>query len=143
MDYIQITKENLNDLCMSCRNFGTIQCVKTKCNVGFTAKVMEVMKDTPNKVIEDGLAFIPKEDTKYYEMNGIAKSIASVCRLCRECNEKHSELCSVSLARKSLESNFLKEMTDYPGNILSYIVNVSQQNPELASIIIQEYRKLD
>jgi hypothetical protein len=104
---------------------------------------MEVMQDASSTIIEDGLSLIPKEDTKYYEMNDIEKGIASTCKLCKECNEKHSELCSISLARKSLESIFLKEMTDYPGNVLSYIVNVSKQNREFADSIMEEYKRFN
>lgn len=140
MDYLHLTSQNLNSICMDCQNFGTTQCKKTECNIGFTLSMLEVIK-APAR-IDNGLSLIPKEDTKYYDTKEIAGNVASICKLCKECNERHSELCSISLARKSLEGIVLKELVVFPGNILSYIINVSKQNAEFANLIMEEYQRL-
>lgn len=52
----------------------------------------------------------------------MARCIASICKLCKVCNERHNENYAVPLARRSLESIFLKGMVYYPGNLLTYII---------------------
>lgn len=79
------------------------------------------------------------EECNCYEKNAIATGIASVCRLCKDCRENHSENCIVSLCRRSLESTHLKEEVEYPGNVLMYIVNVAKQDSSFADKIKTEY----
>lgn len=141
MGKIDETIRNLQHICLECNNYGTSLCIKSKCNVGFSLKLTELMKENDTLVISDGLELLPKEDTKFYDENDIARCIASICKLCKECNERHSEFCAISLARKSIEGTYLNEMMEYPGNVLSYIVNVSKQNPNFAELIMEEFKK--
>ncbi|NOW60383.1 hypothetical protein DFH83_002363 [Clostridium saccharobutylicum] len=99
-------------------------------------------KNKAIKSIEDGENLIPKDDLKYYEDKIIARGIANICKLCKECNTNHSENCVIALTRRSLEYTQLKDKIDYPGNILMYLMNVSKQNIELAQSIKNEYAHL-
>lgn len=141
MEYIDKAINSLNDICVECIHYGTEQCVKRKCNIGFSLTMLEKIKTSP-LILEGGISLIPCEDVKYYDENKIARSIASICKLCKECNEHHNESCIISLARKSIEVMVLNDSEIYPGNIFTYLVNVEKHNPEFSSLVMEEYQKL-
>jgi len=142
MNYTSNAINNLQQICLDCKDYGTADCIKAKCNVGFSLSIVSSIDKSGLKVVNDGLKLIPKDDMKPYENRMMARCIASICKLCKECNENHSENCAVSLARKSLETIVLKEMTYYPGNILTYVYNVSKENPGFANLIQEEIMQL-
>ncbi|EKQ55816.1 MAG: hypothetical protein A370_02531 [Clostridium sp. Maddingley MBC34-26] len=129
----------MKEICGDCCQKGSDNCNYRKCNIGFAKYVVENIKDKAIKAIEDGENLIPKDDLKYYEDKIIARGIANICKLCKDCNENHSENCVVALTRRSLEYTQLKDKIEYPGNVLMYLMNVSKQNPELAESIKLEY----
>ena len=143
MDYIDLTISNLHNICEECGNYGTTNCVKAQCNVGFSITMMEYKKKSKNPILNDGISMIPNEDTKYYDTKKIARGIASICKACKECNDGHSEFCPISLARKSIEGTILKDLEAYPGNVLAYLVNVGKQNPDIANLIMEEFKNLE
>jgi len=143
MSYIDITIKNLHNICFDCENSGTTKCVRAKCNVGFAFNLTELMQENKKLIVEDGLKLIPRADTKYYDARMIARCIAAICKLCKGCNTNHTELCAISLARKSIEGVILKESLDFPGNVLTYFVNVSEQNADFANLIMEEFKRLD
>lgn len=143
MDYVDLTLNNLRDICGECVNRGTEQCIMAECNVGFSITVLEYRKESQRLILKDGIQLIPKEDTKFYDEKKVARSIASICKSCKECNERHTESCTISLARKSMEGLFLQDMLPYPGNILSYFVNVGKQNQNFANLIMEEFREMN
>lgn len=142
MDYINNTISNLQQICFDCKDYDTANCIKAKCNIGFALSLVDSIKKNGLTVVRDGVQLIPKEDMKPYDNAMMARCIASICKLCKQCNERHNENCAVSLARRSLESIFLKETVYYPGNILTYIFNVAKQNPSFANLIQQEIKQL-
>lgn len=139
MDYLSNLESNIKEICDECCNKGTDKCNYRKCNIGFTSYVVKKIKDNSTYTIEDGESLIPKDDMKYYDEKIIAKGIANICKLCKECNENHSENCVIALVRRSLEYTQLKDKIAYPGNVIMYLMNVSKQKPELAELIKQEY----
>lgn len=139
MNYYEKTEENLNLICLECKFYETKDCIKSKCNVGFALNSIKASTQNSIKIIDDGEKLIPKNDTKLYNKNLIAKGIASVCRICKECNNCLDDNCTISLARKSLERTCLSDDVDYPGSILMYLFNVSKQDQELADKIKAEY----
>lgn len=142
MNFYEKIEENLNDICFECKFYNTPECIPSKCNIGFAKNAAETAKVKGNQYIEDGLKMIPKNDTKLYNKTLIAKSIASICRVCKECNLEHNDNCIISLARKSLEITYLQEDVIFPGSTLMYIVNVAKQDQGLADEIKEEYDKL-
>lgn len=134
-------EKSLNQLCNECPNYNISDCKKTKCNVGFTINTINHAKENSVVVLEDGEELIPSEDMKYYRDELIAKSIAEVCKLCKDCRENHSESCIISLCRRSLENTVLKENIPYPGNVLMYLMGVSKQNPIFAEQILLAYKE--
>lgn len=143
MNYLNNLENNLNEVCADCFNNKQGKCEKLKCNIGFSKYITKNIRSNDIKVIEDGNKLIPNDDTRYYDEQIIAKGIGNICRLCKECNENHNENCVISLMRKSLERTQLKEDTVYPGNILSYLMEVSKQNVEFANSIGDEYKNLN
>lgn len=142
MKLIDITIEKLHSICEECPNNGTSQCDKLNCNVGYSLTKIEDMKESEIMFLEEDTSLIPNQDAKYYEKRKIASSVASICKLCKECNEYHNESCAISLARKSIEVTVLRDMEAYPGNFLSYIINVGKQDPNFSSLVMEEYQKL-
>ena len=139
MDYLSNLENDMKEICDDCCQKCSDNCNYRKCNIGFAKYVVENIKDKAIKSIEDGENLIPKDDLKYYEDKIIARGIANICKLCKDCNENHSENCVVALTRRSLEYTQLKDKIEYPGNVLMYLMNVSKQNPELAESIKREY----
>lgn len=130
---------SLTEICEECKYYRSSECVPSKCNIGFSLNAIKSANINGEKSINDGIKLIPKNDMKIYEENALAKSIACICRLCKECKENHNENCIVSLARKSLESTRLQEEILYPGNVLAYLLNVAKQNEVFSNKIKTEY----
>ncbi|MFL0247686.1 CDGSH iron-sulfur domain-containing protein [Candidatus Clostridium stratigraminis] len=143
MNLYEKVEENLKKLCEECNFYGTSQCVPSKCNIGFAANAIKAAKNNEQQTISDGIKLIPQNDMKVYDENLIAKSIASVCKLCKECKGSHSENCIVALSRRSIERTHLREDVAYPGNILMYLVNVAKQDPDFSDKIRAEYTELN
>ncbi|MBZ9688536.1 hypothetical protein G9F72_019595 [Clostridium estertheticum] len=143
MNYINNEISNLQQICLDCKDYETPQCIKAKCNVGFALSVVNSMQKNGMTIVKDGLQLIPKEDMKHYDNIMVARCIASICKMCKQCMIGHNENCSVSLARRSIESIVLKEIIDYPGNVLSYIIKVAEQNQNFANLIKNEIQLLD
>lgn len=124
MNYYKKIKEDLNNLCLECKFFNTNDCVKSKCSVGFAENAIKASNKDTIQIINDGIKLIPKNDTKLYNKNLIAKSIASICMLCKECSQYHDNNCTISLARQSLERTYLVNDIDFTGSILTYLLNI-------------------
>lgn len=142
MNFVDNAINNLQQICLDCKYYKSTDCIKAKCNVGIALSMVSSIKENGLTVVKDGLQLIPKDDMKPYDNTVMARCIASICKLCKECNEKHNENCTVSLARKSLENIVLREMINYQGNILTYIIDVSKENPSFANLIQKEIKQL-
>ena len=142
MDYLSNLENNVKEICDECCHKGSEKCNYRKCNIGFADYVAKNIKNNSTYSIADGESLIPKDDLKYYDERVIARGIASICRLCKECNENHSENCVISLIRRSLEYTQLTDKISYPGNVIIYLMNVSKEKPELAELIKQEYMSI-
>lgn len=139
MDYLNNLEGNIKEICNECCHKDTEKCTYRKCNVGFASYVVKNIKDNATKTIDDGESLIPKDDFKHYDEKIIAKSIANICKLCKECNENHSENCVIALTRRTLEYTQLRDRIEYPGNIIFYLMNVAKQKPGFAELIKNEY----
>ena len=143
MIYLNNLESVIEEICSDCPYKGSENCNYRKCNIGFAKYVVENIKDKAIKSIEDGENLIPMDDFKYYDEKIIARGIANICKLCKECNENHNENCVVALTRRSLEYTQLKDKIGYPGNILMYLMNVSKQKSEFAEAIKKEYMSIE
>jgi hypothetical protein len=143
MNYLSNLEGDLKEICSDCCQADSENCSYRKCNIGFAKYVVKNIKDKSIKFIEDGENLIPKDDLKYYDEKIIAKGIANICKLCKECNENHTENCVVALTRRSLEYTQLKDKIEYPGNVLMYLMNISKQKTEFAELVKQEYMSIE
>lgn len=142
MDYLNNLENNFKEICNDCCHKGSEKCTYRKCNIGFADYVVRNIKNNAIYSIADGESLIPKDDFKYYGEKVIARGIANICRLCKECNENHNENCVIALTRRTLEYTQLKEKIEYPGSIILYLMNVTKQRPELAELIKEEYMRI-
>lgn len=143
MNYINNGINNLKQICADCKDYKTENCIKSKCNIGFALSSMESIQRNGISIVNDGFRLIPKEDMKHYDKAMVARCTASICKTCKQCMENHNENCSVSLARRSIESIVLREVIDYPGNTLAYIIKVAEQDKDFADLIKKEIQLLD
>lgn len=143
MNYINNATSTLEQICLDCKDYKTEDCIKAKCNIGFALSAMKSIEKNGLSVIEDGFRLIPKEDVKFYDKKMVAMCAAAICKTCKQCMEGHNENCCVSLARRSIESIVLKEVIDYPGNMLVYIIKVAEQDQDFADLIRKEIMLLD
>lgn len=139
---INQTIQAIEDICTDCPEYGTSQCDRDQCSIGFSLERMEDYKANGKLFTGLEVTAIPYEDYRYYDEKKIAGAIASICKLCKECREYHKEECVVSLARKSLEDTVLKDMENYPGNFLSYVIQVSKQDAHLSELIMEAFQGL-
>lgn len=128
----------LEQICLDCKHYQRVHCVKAKCNIGFALNALNLTKNNGFTIVNDGLQLIPKDDMKHYDRLIAARCIAAICKTCKQCMKGHNENCNISLARRSIESIVLKEIIDYPGNILTYIVKVAEQDQDFADLIQKE-----
>lgn len=142
MSYYEKIEESLNKICLECNFYETSECIKSKCNIGFAINSVKAAKKNGLQIINDGFKLIPKNDIKVYNKDLIARSISSICIFYKECKHEHHENSIISLARKSLESTYLKDDVNYPENILMYIINVAKQDQQLADKIKAEYDEI-
>lgn len=142
MDYLNNVEKNVKVICDECCHIGTKQCNYRRCNIGFVDYVAKNIKNNSTYSIADGENLIPKSDFKYYDEKVIARGIANICRLCKDCNENHSENCVIALIRRSLEYTQLRDKIVYPGNVILYLMNISEQKPEFAELIKEEYMRV-
>ena len=142
MDYLKDLENNIEEICNECSHRASERCNFRRCNIGFADYVIKNIKDNQTYSIDDGENLIPKDDFKYYDEKVISKGIANICRLCKECNENHSENCVIALTRRTLEYTQLKDKIAYPGSIIPYLMNVAKQKPELAELIKEEYMRI-
>lgn len=142
MNYLNNLENNFKEICNECFHKESQKCNYRKCNIGFTNYVVKNIKNNATYSIADGESLIPKDDLKYYDEKVIASGIANICRLCKECNENHNENCVIALTRRTLEYTQLKEKISYPGNIILYLMSVTEQKPEFAELIKQEYVRI-
>ena len=126
MNYYENTEENLNLICLECKFYETKDYFNSKCNIGFSLNAIKTSNPISIQIISDGQKLIPKNDTKLYNKNLIAKDIANVCKICKECNKRHNDNCTISLSRKSLECTYLSDDVDYSRSVLMYLFNVSK-----------------
>lgn len=142
MNYLNNLDNHVKEYCDECSHKGSEKCNYRKCNIRFVEYVAKNIKKNSTYAIEDGENLIPKDDFKYYDEKIIAKGIANICRLCKECNENHSENCVIALMRRSLEYTQLKDKIEYPGNIILYLMNIAKQKSEFAELIKEEYVRI-
>jgi glutamate mutase epsilon subunit len=142
MNYINNAIGTLQQICLDCKEYEAERCIKVKCNIGFALNAIKSIEKNGLTVVKDGLQLIPKDDTKYYDKLMVARCIAAICKTCKQCMKGHNENCTVSLARRSIESIALKEIIDYPGDILTYIIKVAEQDQDFAKLIKQEIKLL-
>ncbi len=143
MNYYEKTEESLNLICLECKFYETQDCIKSKCNIGFALNAVKASNPNGIQIVDDGQKLIPKNDMKLYNKKLIAKAIASVCKICKECSKGHDDNCTISLARKALEHTHLSDDVVYPGSVFMYLINVAKQDEDLANKIKDEYDSMN
>lgn len=76
-------------------------------------------------------------------MDYVNYAIKNLEQICLDCKDYKTENCTISLARRSIESIVLKEIIIYPSNVLGYIIKVAEQDQDFADLIKREIQVLD
>lgn len=118
-------------------------CNKKDCIIGFAQTcAIGCMK---NKVtyVENGAQEIPVMDFKVYEEGEMAKGIAHILKTCRSCKEDHFDNCIISVLRNCYEVGLFGEKQPYEGSNFKYLSKMSEQKPEIAQDIIEEFNRCE
>lgn len=142
MDYAEKMEQSLGELCDNCVSGTGHMCDETGCLVGFVQKCMEQYKAAKKPIIKDGIANLPLNDYKMYELEDAAKIIAIACKWCHNCKDEHSEDCIVAICRRAMEFATIGNEFTFQGSTLIYLKDLDEKNPELCQLVMQELQNL-
>lgn len=129
----------LSDLSESCASCG--ECKKKECIIGYAKEcVKDCLKNNVTYVM-DGCNNIPLHDSKIFETEYLAKSIANILKQCKSCKEEHYDNCLINVMRSCYEVCIFGEIQKYEGSTFNYLNKIQNLNPDIADEIIQFFNK--
>lgn len=129
----------LSDLSESCTNCG--ECKKKECIIGYAKEcVKDCLKNNVTYVM-NGCNNIPLHDSKIFETEYLAKSIANILKQCKSCKEEHYDNCLINVMRSCYEVCIFGEIQKYEGSTFNYLNKIQNLNPDIADEIIQFFNK--
>lgn len=129
----------LSDLSESCTSCG--ECKKKECIIGYAKEcVKDCLKNNVTYVM-DGCNNIPLHDSKIFETEYLAKSIANILKQCKSCKEEHYDNCLINVMRSCYEVCIFGEIQKYEGSTFNYLNKIQNLNPDIADEIIQFFNK--
>ncbi len=127
---------------LCCQEKECVTCKGKECLVGFAKLVSEYAGAKKALSIPNGLKMVPTGDFKVYDPDDMAFALATINHECKNCQDSHDNNCVINIIRSSLEVALLGEHSDFTGNPLMYVMNLSQVNPELGEKVLSAYRQL-
>lgn len=122
------------DVCESCEG--------KNCLIGF-AKIVSNYADLKKMLtIPSGLKLVPMQDFKVYEAEDVIKALAVINLECKSCMDNHDDNCVINIMRSSLEIALLGQSVPFTGGSLSYIMALTNINPELGNKVMEQYNEL-
>lgn len=129
----------LSDLSESCTSCS--ECKKKECIIGYAKEcVKDCLKNNVTYVM-DGCNNIPLHDSKIFETEYLAKSIANILKQCKSCKEEHYDNCLINVMRSCYEVCIFGEIQKYEGSTFNYLNKIQNLNPDIADEIIQFFNK--
>ena len=125
-----------------CRDKECSSCKGKECLIGFAKLVSEYAGAKKALSIPNGLKMVPTGDYKVYEPDDVAFALAMINYECKNCLDNHDDNCVINIMRSSLEVALLGEHSDFTGNPLAYVMNLSRVNSELGDKVMAAYRQL-
>lgn len=117
------------------------ECVKVHCLIGFCQTVLNYCRQKQSYTIPQGYRFIPRSDFRAYYQKDLIRAVVEVLLQCQNCRDNHEEDCVINIIRSSLELALLGENIPYDGSAFGYLIKVNSKNPEVGSVLLQEYQQ--
>ena len=116
------------------------KCAEKACLVGYSRNVAVECRKEKRTGIPNGFENIPPSDIRGgYDEYEVLHAIAHLLLQCKECKDDHYENCIINIIRSCLEVIEFGEEQKYEGNVIQYLMKISQSNPTKAAIIQEEY----
>ncbi|MBR4982267.1 MAG: hypothetical protein IKY94_06885 [Lachnospiraceae bacterium] len=137
INLLEIFKD-LGKICKSPNVCGT--CADKSCLIGYARSGAAECRIAKRTGIMNGFENIPPCDIRGgYDEYEVLHAIAHLLVQCKGCKEDHYDNCLINIVRSCLEVIEFGEEQKYEGNVIQYLMKISQSNPTKAAIIQEEY----
>ncbi|NLW23588.1 MAG: hypothetical protein GXY88_10125 [Tissierellia bacterium] len=117
------------------------RCDKKSCLVGYCEQSLLSAFKNKDEYLDDGLDYIPYEDTKIYDEEKLINAIAFILNQCKNCQLYHDEDCIINIIRSALEVALLGDYMDYKGSTLIYFKELKDKNEEVSKRIFNAFNQ--
>lgn len=137
LNLLEIFKD-LGNICKTTDVCG--KCEEKSCLIGYARNGAAECRIAKRTGIMDGFENIPSCDIRGgYDEYDVLHAIAHLLVQCKSCKEDHYDNCLINVVRSCLEVIEFGEEQKYEGNVIQYLMKISQTNPAKAVIIQEEY----
>lgn len=133
--------EIFKDLAKICKTPNVCgSCAEKKCLVGYARNSTAECRIGKRTYVPNGFEEIPPYDIRGgYDEYNVLHAIAHLLLQCRGCKEEHYDNCLINIVRSCLEVIEFGESQEYEGNVITYLMKLSQLDATKADIIKEEY----
>ena len=115
-------------------------CAERACLIGYARNVTADCRKAKRTGVPNGFANIPPSDIRGgYDEYNVLHAIAHLLVQCRSCKEDHYDNCLINVVRSCLEVIEFGEEQKFNGNVIQYLMQISEISPTKADIIREEY----
>ena len=137
INLIEIFKD-LGRICKTPNVCGS--CAEKKCLIGYARNCTAECRVAKRTGVPNGFKEIPPSDIRGgYDEYDVLHAIAHLLVQCKGCKEEHYNNCLINIVRSCLEVIEFGEEQEYEGNIITYLMKLSQIDGTKAEIIKEEY----
>lgn len=116
-------------------------CKKEECLVGYCEQSLLSAFKAQDEFIDDGMDYIPYEDTKIYDEEKFIEAIAFTLNQCKNCQLYHDDDCIINIIRSSLEVGLLGDYIDYKGSTLMYFTDLGNKDKEISARVYSAFKQ--
>lgn len=137
---MNFVKHAVADCCCSVTHCES--CAGKQCLIGFAKLIAEYATTKKTLSIPNGMAMVPLQDVKTYDVDNVVMALAATNLSCKNCRDSHDDNCVVNILRYSLEVALLGQHIDFMGNPLSYIMAITKIDAQSGEKVLREYNLL-
>lgn len=117
------------------------ECNKEECLIGYAKKCLTNCLKEKITYVENGMDYIPIDDTKIYHEEDVATGVANILKICRSCGEMHFENCIINVIRSCYEVALFGEEREYKGSSFSYLSKLHEEGKWQADLVVEAYNQ--
>ena len=137
INLIEIFKD-LGTICKTPSVCGS--CAEKKCLIGYARNCTSECRKAKRTGVHKGFEHIPPYEIRGgYDEYDVLHAISHLLVQCRGCKEEHYNNCLINVVRSCLEVIEFGDCQEYKGNVIDYLMRLSQKDATKAAIIQEEY----